>query len=67
MCLTLRLAAMLVACVDVITILFAYEKKNNSGTEIDIEKRLTLSFVIFNDLSNKTKFILRVRCTLKGN
>ena len=54
---------MLLACVNVITTLFAYYKKtNNSRTEIVIEKR----FIIFNDLSNKTKSILGVRCTLSA-
>ena len=68
-CLTLLLAAMPLACVDAITTLFAYYKKqqtNKSRTKINIEKRFMPSFIIFNDLSNKSKFILGVRCILKG-
>ena len=36
----------------------------NSRSKIVIEKRLTLSFMIFNVLTNKTQFILEVRCNL---
>ena len=53
-CLTLRPAAMLLVCEDVITTLFAYykkkRKKNKPGTKINIEKRFTPAFMIFNNL-----------------
>ena len=41
------------------------KKPNNSWTKINIKKRFTPSFIIFNNLSNNTTFILGVRCTLK--
>ena len=36
-------------------------------TQNRFEKRFTPSFIIFNDLSNKTKFTLGVRCTLRNS
>ena len=66
--LSLRLAAMLLASVDVITTLFAYYKKIQITQERKSisKKRFTPSFIIFNDLSSKTMFVLGVWCTLKA-
>ena len=67
-CLTLRLAAMLLAFVlrHHYLICILQKNPNNSRTKINRKKRFTPSFLIFSDLSNKTKFILEVRCTLKA-
>ena len=65
---TLRLAALLLAFVSRYRYLICILQKNpnNSRTKINIKKRFTPSFIIFNDLSSKTKFVLGVRCTLKA-
>ena len=52
-CISLRLA-------DVVTTLFAYYEKNKQRTQ-ERKSILTPSFIIFYDLSNKTRFILGVR------